>query len=245
MWGPAKPKLPPFLLSSSYPVPAHAFNSAATLLLRFRRSSPARGRTQNTKHTVCVLLFVAATTRNMARLLFRSELRSISCYGPIPDRLAYAFSADIEGAIPQQEVTVEHSADIEGAISQQEVTVEHRSISCYGPIPDQLAYAFSADIEGAIPQQEVTAEHRSINCYGPIPDPLAYAFSADIEGAIPQQEVTVEHSADSEGAIPQQEVTVEHRKGREWKLSSLFSGQILCAVAFCTFLLVYEQLGKK
>ncbi|XXG71977.1 hypothetical protein AAC387_Pa07g1182 [Persea americana] len=174
-----------------------------------------------------------------------AEHRSISCYGPIPDRHAYAFSADIEGAIPQQEVTTEHSADIEGAISLQEVTVEHRSIGCYGPIPDRLAYAFSADIEGAIPQQEVTAEHRSINCYGPIPDRLAYAFSADIEGEIPQHEVTVEHSADSEGAIPQQEVTVEHRKGREWKLSSLFSGQILCAVAFCTFLLVYEQLGKK
>ncbi|XXG71974.1 hypothetical protein AAC387_Pa07g1181 [Persea americana] len=46
--------------------------------------------------------------------------------------------------------------------------------------------------------------------------------SADIEGAIPQQEVTVEHSADVEGAIPQQEVIAEHRKGREWKLSSLF-----------------------
>ncbi|XXG71988.1 hypothetical protein AAC387_Pa07g1187 [Persea americana] len=80
----------------------------------------------------------------------------------------------------------------------------------------------------ASPQQEVTAEH-----------------SADIEGAIPQQEVTAEHSADIEGAIPQQEVTAEHRKGREWKLSSLLCGQNLCAVAFCTFLLVYRQLGKK
>ncbi|XXG71997.1 hypothetical protein AAC387_Pa07g1192 [Persea americana] len=63
--------------------------------------------------------------------------------------------------------------------------------------------------------------------------------------ASPQQEVTAEHSADIEGAIPQQEVTAEHRKGREWKLSSLLCGQNLCAVAFCTFLLVYRQLGKK
>ncbi|RWR84621.1 putative helicase senataxin isoform X2 [Cinnamomum micranthum f. kanehirae] len=123
---------------------------------------------------------------------------------------------DLSSNLSSLKLGKDHSASTsqprhEGAIPQEEVTVEH-----------------SGDIEGAIPQQEITAEH-----------------SGDIEGAIPQQEITVEHSGDIEGAIPQPEVTAEHREGREWKLSSLFSGQNLWAAALCTFLVVYRQFGRK